>query len=223
MVRVASEHPIPGRCGKKTRTGFCEKYPVTGASVCGTHGGSAPQVKRAAAQRATKQEALVVAQRMVRRAGVDKDPIEHLLDSLHLSAQLVQVWGAMVAAIDEKAEEETTASGHLRGELGYEEMAHEHGVDVIVMPRDRLMAVNSKGEAKVHPYVDEYQKALERRAKFAKLCIDAGVAERQTRLIEQQVELAHKVFEDTLESIGLDAGKRQEARQAYGRHLRLVA
>jgi hypothetical protein len=188
------------------------------------HGGGAKQVKAAARRRVDQRRAVQAAQRMVDRAGVDVDPIEHLLDSLHLSAQLVLVWGTMVAAIDAKAEEETEDRGFLRGELGYDEVESEKGfTDVIVRPRDRMMAVDSRGEARVHPYVDEYQKAIERRAKFAKLCIDAGIAERQTRMVEQQVEMAHRVFEATLEDLGLEPGKRQEARRAYARHLRLVA
>jgi hypothetical protein len=201
----------------------CKRAAAPGGKVCATHGGSAPQVKAAAKQRKAKQDAVAVAQRMVARAGVDMDPIEHLLDSLHLAYQLQQVWGAMVAAIDERAEEETASDGVLRGELGYEVFSGEVRTDVVVTPKDRMMAVNAKGEARVHPYVEEYQRAIERRAKFAKLCIDGGVAERQIRMVEQQVELAQKVFEATLESIGLDPAKRQEARKAYGRHLRLIA
>lgn len=36
-------------CGKKTRAGTpCQKSPIKGGTVCRLHGGSAPQVKRAA-------------------------------------------------------------------------------------------------------------------------------------------------------------------------------
>jgi hypothetical protein len=36
-------------CGKKTRAGKpCQKSPIKGGTVCRLHGGSAPQVKRAA-------------------------------------------------------------------------------------------------------------------------------------------------------------------------------
>lgn len=164
---------------------------------------------------------------MAARAGVDKAPIDHLLDSLHASAQQVAVWQVMVAAIDEKAEEESEERGFLRGELGYEEVPRgenaEGGTDVIVTAKDRLMAVNAKGEAKVHPYVDELNRALERRAKFAKMCIDAGIAQMQLDLLESQVTQAMAAFEATLDELGLSAGQRQEARRSYGGHLRSVA
>lgn len=202
----------------------CRRVPAPGASVCATHGGKAPQVKKAAEQRQAKAEVLVIAQRMAARAGVNVDPIEHLLDSLHHAAALVLVWETMVAAIDEKAAEETDEAGYLRGELGYDEVESEKGfTDLIVRPRDRLMAVNSKGEARVHPYMEELQRAIERRAKFAKMCIDADIAESQLRMLEQQVEMVQKAFEATLDKLGLDPGQRQEARREYGRHLRLVA
>lgn len=158
---------------------------------------------------------------MVALAGVDQDPIEHLLESLHLAAALVRVWGTMVAAIDEKAEEEAEADGFLRGELGYEEIESDKGfTDTIVRPKDRLMAVDSRGESQVHPYMVEYQKALERRAKFAKMCLDAGVAERQVKVVEFQVELAQNALIRTLDAIGLAGEQKQEALRTYARELR---
>lgn len=170
------------------------------------------------------EKALETAQRMVARAGVDVDPIEHLLDSLHVAYQLERVWGSMVAAIDDKAAEETDEHGYVRGELGYETVESEKGfTDVVVTPRDRLLAVNARGEAQVHPYMAEYQRAIERRARFAKLCIDAGIAERQIRIMEEQVAMAQKALDVTLEKMGLDAPRRQEARRIYAQQLRLVS
>jgi hypothetical protein len=160
---------------------------------------------------------------MVAKAGMDMDPIEHLLESLHRAAQLEQVWGVMVAAIDAKAEEEAEDDGFLRGELGYEEIESDKGfTDTIVRPKDRLMAVDSKGESQVHPYMQEYQRALERRAKFAKLCLDAGVAERQVQITETQVSVAHEAFEASLVSLKLTDAQKQEARRAYANRLRRV-
>lgn len=197
------------------RKGFGTKHPGTGK--CKFHGGSTETGTKAA----IREGAEVKAQRMVALAGVDQDPIEHLLESLHLAAQLVQVWGAMAAGIDEKAEEESEADGFLRGELGYEEVESEKGfTDTVVRPRDRLMAVDSRGESKVHPYMEEYQRAIERRAKFAKLCIDAGVAEREVALYEKQVEIAHGAFEAGLAALDLTDKQKQTARQAYADRLR---
>lgn len=45
--------PTPAKCrAHSTRTGQpCGKRPISGATVCQTHGGAAPQVKRKAAER----------------------------------------------------------------------------------------------------------------------------------------------------------------------------
>ncbi|GAA5147304.1 hypothetical protein GCM10023340_19520 [Nocardioides marinquilinus] len=44
--------PTPERCVARNRKGEpCKKYPIEGAVVCATHGGSAPQVRRKAQER----------------------------------------------------------------------------------------------------------------------------------------------------------------------------
>lgn len=49
--------PSPqGRCTARTKRGPCRAYPVRGTTVCVTHGGAAPQVKRAAARRVIEAE-----------------------------------------------------------------------------------------------------------------------------------------------------------------------
>lgn len=198
----------------------CGQWPVPGAKVCRFHGGKAPQVEKAAEVRAAKVKAEEAAQRMVARAGVDADPIEHLLESLHRAAALVEVWGAMVAELDDVAEREA-ANAVTRGELGYSEDTDEKSpYELHVHSNDRLLALNRHGEAGVHPFVTEYQSALDRRAKFAKLCIDAGVAEREVRLYEQQVEIAHGAFEAGLAALDLDDEEKQKARRAYADRLR---
>lgn len=214
--------PLHGsrRCKAHTRSGGqCKNPPVTGATVCRMHGGSSPQVRKAAEVRAAKMTAEQTAQRMVARAGVDADPIEHLLESLHRAAALVEVWGMMVAALDDEAERTNEES--VRGGLGYyEDELKSSPYELGVVSRDRLLALNRHGDATVHPYVSEYQTALERRAKFAKLCIDAGIAERLVRVTEQQADLAQRAFEQTLDDLKMPKGKRQEARRTYARNLR---
>lgn len=206
------------RCrGTSSRTGKrCKAWAIKGGTVCVAHGAAAPQVKRKAAERL----ALVEAQRMVARAGVSMDPIEHLLDSLHRAAQLEAVFGAMVAAIDERAEEEAKLNDALRGELGYLEASVDSEDELIVLSRDRLLALNRHGEAQLHPYVQEYGRWFDRRSKVAKLCLDARIDERVIALHERQVKLAQDAFEAALEVLKLSKPQRQEARRAYAGSLR---
>lgn len=58
MNRASQPEPIKPRCtGHSSRTGApCKLSPVHGATVCHKHGGSAPQVKRAAARRLVEAE-----------------------------------------------------------------------------------------------------------------------------------------------------------------------
>lgn len=181
----------------------CQKRAIRGAVVCGTHGGAAPQVRAKATERVVKAEAIATAQRMVERDGVDVDPIDHLLDSLHLSATLVRVYGSMVAELDDLSEETAVLKG-TRGEAY----------------TDFLLTVNNKGDTQLHPYMQAYEEAINRRAKIAKLCIDAGIAEMQLELIQQQVDIAQQALEATLNTLDLSKEQRGEAKRQYAYHLR---
>jgi hypothetical protein len=202
----------------------CRRAAIVGGTVCSFHGGKAPQVSRAAEVRAAKLAAHAEAERMVARAGVGADPVEHLVESLYRAAALVEVWGSMVAAIDQRAEEEAAEHGEIRGGLSYVEADSDSRDELAVRPRDRLLALNYRGEAAIHPYVREYQDALERQAKFAKLCIDAGVAERQVRLAENYAQLMADVFRRVYDDpeLGLTDDQRDRARVVTARHLRVI-
>jgi hypothetical protein len=185
--------------------------------VCVTHGGNAPQVKRAA----TRKLALAQAQRMAQRAGTDMDSLDHLLDSLYRAYQLVLVWGEMVAGLDDAAAKD--AGEGLRGELHYHAAPEESYDELRVSTNERLLGFNYKGEAQLHPFVMAQERAIDRHGRLAKLCLDAGIDERRMRMTEAQVDLAQRAFEAMLEDMGLDGGQKQEARKTYARHLRLVA
>lgn len=216
-----SRTPQKTRCtGRKTNGEPCPNWAMHGQTICYTHGGAAKQNRRAA----TRNLTIARAQRMVELSGVDMDPIAHLLDSLHRAATLVNVWGVMVATIDEAAGEENEAAGRIRGELSYSENANPRDPDeLIVTSHDRLLALSSSGEAKIHPYVVQYEVALERRAKFAKMCIDAGVSERQIQLAERMGEQLSMLFERTIAAVeGLSDAQRLQAATAYAREIAVL-
>jgi hypothetical protein len=70
---------------------------MKGQRVCHAHGGRAKQNKQAA----VRNLALKRAQRMVEFAGVDMDPIAHLLDSLYRQAALVGAYGVLVSELED--------------------------------------------------------------------------------------------------------------------------
>lgn len=207
------------KCTGHTTNGEpCDAWAIRGGTVCVTHGGAAPQTKRAA----SKRLALDAAQRMVLLAGVDQDPIEHLLECLQHAAQLVKVWGVMVAALDDTAEAEAREQKRLRGELHYSPAPEDSFDGLSVSTNERLLGFNYRGEAQIHPFMVEFEAAIDRRAKFAKMCMDAGIAERQIQMVEAQVEMTQRALEAALEAAGLDKAGRQEARREFARHLRVV-
>lgn len=197
----------------------CKLSPIKGGTVCHKHGGKAPQVRRAA----TRNLALARAQRMVELAGVDMDPIAHLLDSLYRAYTLVKVWGIMAATIDDRAEEELD-DGEIRGRLSYRQNTDPRDPDeLIVTSHDRLLALSSSGEARVHPYMLQYEAAIDRHAKISKLCIDARIGERQMQLAERMGEQLSSLFERTVNAIeGLSDAQRLQAASAYAREIALL-
>lgn len=207
------------RCAAKTRGGGSCKQAAgwgtdhPGAGRCKLHGGSTRNHRNGAA----KQLAMAEASRMVARAGISSDPIEHLLDCLHLATALVNVWGSMVAALDDRTAAE--ANGEVRGELGYRRNTNpESPYSLTVESNDRLLALNRYGEATIHPFVRSYEQALERRAKFAKLCIDAGIAERQVRIAERQGQLIAQAITAIFRRLGIEITP--EVADAIGDELR---
>lgn len=204
-----SDHPRRCTATSKRSREQCRGWAMEGTNPprCKSHvGKSVERVRR----EADEQRAVAAAQRMVARAGVEQSPIEHLLDSLHLAAQLVAVWGSMVADLDNAGElqvhPEHGEVGRLRGEIS-EKGAERYR---LVPDADRLMAVSSDGVARVHPYVEQYERWLDRRAKYAALAIRAGVEERLVRIREREAEQLVEALDAAMgstavaEALGID-------------------
>jgi hypothetical protein len=196
------------RCtGHSSRTGKpCRAWAVRGARVCVVHGGRAPQVKAAAEVRRVEAEVVREAERMLALAGVDRDPIEHLLYELHRSTAVEAVWGSLVAKLDEaergidRAENPTTGEGLLArkftGDAGY--------------------------EAVIHPFVIAWNAERDRHAKLAKMAIDAGVADRQVRLAERQGEMVGELLRIALRAAGVTGDQERDAYGAVRNHLAII-
>lgn len=229
------EKSLARQCtAKSKRTGKrCGKRPLKGQKVCQYHGGNTQAAKAAGARREAKREALEQAGRLVQKDGVDMDPIDHLLDSLHRASQLVNVYGIMCAEVDGSAEEQLVEwdeadvdNTKTRGEMGYEIVEEEVGdsgriIDrFIVTSKDKLLTLNKHSEAQIHPYLQAYTTALNTRAKFAKMCIDAGIAEMQMELVERQVDMAQEALEATLAEMKFDKKDRTKFMKSHARNLR---
>jgi hypothetical protein len=170
-------------CGAKKRQGegFCHRpagwgTDHVGSGRCKLHGGST----RSGKTRAARQLAATLGEEL------DVEPQEALLRAVRIAAREVSVWTEFVVALadDElvvRVRREREWAGGERG-AGYETM--------------------TSTDAHLNVLLRARHEALDRMAKYAKAAIDAGVAERQVRVQEQQAERYAAGLRVVLELVG---------------------
>lgn len=162
------------RCSAHTSSGRpCRKAPIAGGDVCPTHGGSAPQVKAAAARRLE----LRAAARELAALGepVTIDPAAALLSLVHHKAGEVAWLRAMVQTEDL----DDLVWGQTREKVGGDDAGTTH-------------------EAKPSIWWAMLRSAEDQLATFAAAAIKAGVEERRVRLEEQKGALVAGVIQRIL-------------------------
>ena len=178
--------PVESRCPTiiKETGEQCKNAAVYGLTHCRAH---STRTHRAAGRRRTaKAKALIYTSRMIRTGGLTASPEEHLIDTLVRADALVIYWGELIARMDEVGHARTLAGAdRFRGELRYSLPTDELD-ELSVSSEEPLLGFNRHGDAAVHPFVEEYNKALKLKMTAAKLCLDAGIAERQIRVKEEQ-------------------------------------
>ena len=216
--RWCTAHPT-----KRYPGGTCGNYAIKGGTRCyQRHGGKAPQVFEAARRQVAQANAMDLARRMLEEVGQDKDPIVHLLECLYLAAGLVKVWGQMVADLDHAGEvalsgDDADLVGKQRGwairvvkNLGTEtkpKWTSETNHDPLL--------VQTKDGVKVHPFVDEYKHWVREKARYAKLCLDAGIQKRMVDLATAQASVWVQAFVAVIDNPALEltATQRMDARR----------
>jgi hypothetical protein len=185
----------------------CKRWASVGALVCTSHGAAAPQVKAAAARR-NAEAAAAAAARTLGRVGVELTPAEHLLDELYRCAALCDVLAGLVAKLDEREQDIDRADQPVYA-------------DGLLAPKP---GQRGRTEVTVHPFVELYARERERRARIAKLAIDAGVAEATVRLAERTSGVIVAAYSAALAdpALGLDEAQQQTGRSVLARHLRAI-
>lgn len=190
-----TESPPAVRCSATNRQGKpCGAYAVPGATVCRMHGGSAPQVRRAAARRlqAVHLEGSIGAMLAELEAdALDVSPVAVLLEQVARTHAMVQVLGALV--------------GELESPDGPVAL---HGESVAVLGRAidgrHLFGRNHLGDGAPHVLVEMYATWIDRATRASKLACDAGVEERLVSLAEDQAKLMAEVMRAFAVALGLD-------------------
>lgn len=192
----------PKRCRATKLNGQqCGCKPITGSTVCRYHGGGTRHVKQAAARRIAIQNARDL---VVRLGGsIDVDPLDALLEMVKEAAWNV---AAYRIALDE-----------LGIHVGNDE--HKEGKPGVAV----ASSFDEKGKrdpAAPHILVAMYSSERDRLARYAKMCLDAGVDERRVRIVEAQAQQLGSVVEAAVRSLNPTPDQYREALQAAAKAMR---
>lgn len=199
----------PKRCRATKLNGQqCGCKPITGSTVCRYHGGGTRHVKQAAARRIAIQNARDL---VVRLGGsIDVDPLDALLEMVKEAAWNV---AAYRIALDELGIHVSSADEHV-AETGGTKVGH--GVAI-------ASSYDEKGKrdpAAPHILVAMYSSERDRLARYAKMCLDAGVDERRVRIVEAQAQQLGSVVEAAVRSLNPTPDQYREALQAAAKAMR---
>lgn len=175
----------------------CEKSPMKGATVCGSHGGRAPQVKSAAALRLAEEEA--------RRglALLDVDPVSDPFTALaELAGQVIAFKNQLAGQVNALTGEPCGSCGG-GGRLRYE--------------------AAGAGTEQLRSEVSLFERALDRCASVLGLIAKLNIDERMARINERQAEAVIRAVDAALASAGVTGPAALSARQVAARELRAVA
>lgn len=194
----------PACVGHSSRTGkACRNFPIDGGTVCGTHGGRAPQVRDKAARTVELRRAI----ELVDTFGEPQegDPFDIILEEIARTNGHVLWLGQMVATLEER--------DVAWGETGRED------VDSDGPTGSHVKVTHAAG---VNVWIQLYQSERAHLVKVCKEAISLGIAERQVRIAEQTGQLLAKVLKATMADpeLGLTPAAQEVAHRVISRHLR---
>lgn len=207
--------PARVKCKARNRKGKqCGNVAEPGQEVCRLHGGASPQARAAAEKRlvrATITRTLEETLSAHEAASIGKDPIEHLLDAIKHASGMVGVLRSLVGqlqpAYDWRAlsDQVREAEGaRLALEAEYVANGEEPPARLPVL-HGAIYGPDHNEDAKPHVLIVMLGEWTDRLAKFSKLALDAGVAEREVRLHEEQGRLVVAVLRRVLDHYGINA------------------
>jgi hypothetical protein len=190
----------PVLCGaRKKRGGLCGRpagwgTEHVGYGSCKLHGGCTPGAVAAAA----------------------KAQARHLAVELEMEPHDALLWCVRVAA----------------GEVAYatRRIQELEETDLVVEPRVERDAwgenassyVQTSNAAMLNVWIRTRQEALDRLARFAKMALDAGVAERQVRIAEGWADRLGRLFDAVFADLDLTPAQLKKAGPSLERHLRVL-
>lgn len=202
----------------------CKSHAIRGGTVCRVHGGSAPQVRKAAAVRAELM-------RWTAGDPVD-DPGETLLRLITQSRMRADLYAGLLEKAYDAAERLKNADDAGNAHLGedarrdLDEVLHTGGVSVLVGKTYGAAGkeghIYATGEA-IRGLARLEAEERDRCANFCRLAIAAGIAERQVRVAERLAGILQDVLVGALDDAGLSPEQRRAVMAGAGHRLRSVA
>lgn len=183
--RCGQPHP---RCSAHNGAKLpCGKWPVKGANVCATHGGSSPLAKAKAAERLEKARLAKIAEREIRRFVPDTgaSPMTAILDLVQYQSGVVAYWRRKVEEIEDERD-------LVWGTVYEEEVENRFGTFGTIR--------NQATAPMAYKLLREAQQDL---ANYASTALRAGFEERQVALAEKQGELLVAVIKGVLAGLKL--------------------
>jgi hypothetical protein len=169
---------------------MCAQWAIKGTTVCRRHGAANKATRASAKRNVAKVTALAKAEAIRQQRGFAKD-----LDPLQVLRFCL---------------DEATNWTHI---WLNEVQRISNGLE------GQLIGWNHLGDQAIDIAYQCYTDALDRAARFSKLCLDAGIEERQTRVRESELELLDRAVSAMCAELGIEE---QIARPIIGRHLRAL-
>lgn len=168
---------------------------MRGAAVCNKHGGSAPQVRQAAAHRhATQRVEGEVAELLAECDLPDQHPIDGLLEVVRFSAAMARMFGAM--------------AGELKLRPG---------------DGEALYGPDHNGDARAHVLVQLAGEWSDRHARSCALALKANIDERLIRNAEETSEVMFDVLARAMVKADMPPEQRDKLFKALGEELRALS